>query len=172
MLHNTWILKLGHLLAKGSLLKAIRRLFHVQHYQTLLTCLYISDIFTVVGGLQLEVPVGGGGGLSAEHLVEAAGSEVVARAAVSSLLLLSKHNRALSWGVNFSQRDTESCVALELLKIQFPAVRRRMFIEAAKCRIADSTFCSFGNGGVILQDLRSAAWRFREIQLQNFCLFR
>ena len=29
-------------------------------------------------------------------------------------------------------------------------------MEAAKCRIADSTFCSFGNGGVILQDLRSA----------------
>ena len=56
----------------------------------------IIDIITVVGGLQLEVPVGGGGGLRAEHLVEAAGSEVVARAAVSSILLLPEHSRALS----------------------------------------------------------------------------
>ena len=62
----------------------------------------MSDIITVVGGLQLEVPVGGGGGLSAEHLVEAAGSEVVARAAVSRLLLLPEHSRALSRGVIFS----------------------------------------------------------------------
>ena len=63
--------------------------------------IYIN-IITVVGGLQLKVPVGGGGGLRAEHLVEAAGSEVVARAAVSSILLLPEHSRALSWGVNFS----------------------------------------------------------------------
>ena len=62
----------------------------------------MSDIITVVGGLQLEVPVGGGGGLGAEHLVEAAGSEVVARAAVSRLLLLPEHSRALSRGVIFS----------------------------------------------------------------------
>ena len=98
-----------------SLLKATRRFLHVQHRQTLITCLCytISDIITVVGGLQLEVLVGGGGGLGPEHLVQAAGPEVVARAAVSSFLLLPEHIRTLSWG-SFQQEKKELCCLREL----------------------------------------------------------
>ena len=76
-------------------------------------CYTISDIITVVGGLQLEVLVGGGGGLGPEHLVQAAGPEVVARAAVSSFLLLPEHIRALSWG-SFSAIEKELCCLREL----------------------------------------------------------
>ena len=114
MLHNTWKLKVGCFSAKVCVFKdqaTTRRFLHVQHRQALLTCLCytISDIITVVGGLQLEVLVGGGGGLGPEHLVQAAGPEVVARAAVSSFLLLPEHIRALSWG-SF-QQEKKSCVA-------------------------------------------------------------